>query len=173
MEATRRAFMDESAGLMQTEWANTLFDMSGFYDGISIEKAARNNLEFGFPPLVLAMELLLHLSARILVRDKACSQPIIPVGGLVAGSKAAPWFARGLLFSALDRAHRAHLPRGVIMRSWIDDINQRLEQRRQRLIRTLKNAGHHLIRELKALGCTISTKTVVTASSIDVAKEIA
>ena len=77
MEASRCAFWDEAAQEENQEWANPLYDLSGFYDSISLVKVGKRCLELGYQPQVLVFTLMMHLAARSMVVGAVCSQPIV------------------------------------------------------------------------------------------------
>ena len=73
-EALLRSFADESVVLQgSTQWisASILWDIAGFYDALSVEAILSTALDLGFPPIVLALEILVSVSPRVIREDGA------------------------------------------------------------------------------------------------------
>eukprot|EP00959_Pyramimonas_sp_CCMP1952_P319088 6676392-Pyramimonas_sp.AAC.1 len=73
-------------------------------------------------------------------KDAGCvAPPIIPLGGLVAGARRAPDFAKCQMFSICEMPVSASSL--VQLRTWIDDVTQRAEGTRRDVVDHLVRAG--------------------------------
>eukprot|EP00959_Pyramimonas_sp_CCMP1952_P319629 6688080-Pyramimonas_sp.AAC.1 len=105
-------------------------DIEGFYDALKWKLLLESGLEHGFPPSILALEMMLHMGARFLRDNGHYSDATIPEKNMIAGLGGAVDFSRCALYNILDRA--AQGTPAVATRSWVDDVSQRVEGRCKR-----------------------------------------
>eukprot|EP00959_Pyramimonas_sp_CCMP1952_P425960 8922202-Pyramimonas_sp.AAC.1 len=66
--------------------ATLLLDLAKFYDSISVVKLVQHALEQGYPPIVLCLEVQMHLAPRLLKERQWVSREIQPWRSILAGS---------------------------------------------------------------------------------------
>eukprot|EP00959_Pyramimonas_sp_CCMP1952_P328710 6881988-Pyramimonas_sp.AAC.1 len=109
-----------------------MWDVEGFYDALKWKLLLESGLEHGFPPSILALEIILHMGARFLRDNGYYSGAIIPEKSLIAGLGGAVEFSRCALCNILDRV--AQGTPAVVTRSWVGDVSQRVEGRCRRVL---------------------------------------
>ena len=155
-----RSFGDECNTFSgDPEWVTIsgLWDFESFYDTLQISKIIPAGVEIGFPPIFLLMESLLHLGVRLLRERGAYAPPISPTISIVAGARRAVYFSRCILYKLLE--HISSRYQAAEVYSWVDDVVQRIENRRKAAIEVLFRAGVEFVEGAEVLGLKLSKVT--------------
>ena len=166
MEAATRVFMDETARELGITSASFQWDVEAFYDSMQIVMTLKAALKLHFPPQLLGPVACAHMGPRLLRTCSAVSMPIWPTSSILAGCGTGPALASCLLNEALIVTNAQMGPRGVSSRAWIDNVTQRCEGTRARVIAQLAEAGDLFAKQIRNLNLVISGKSTVTASDV-------
>ena len=89
----------------------------------------------------------------------------------MAGLRSANDLARCALYDLLNVVHSSYAP-FVRTSSWVDDVTQRAEGARRRIVRQLGAAGRTFARGIDAMHLRISSKSACIASSHSLVAEV-
>ena len=102
--AVLREFKTENATAICLHCALECWDMDKFYDSIDLCILAEELIEHESPSELLVLGTLAHAAPRILKVGSCISEPIVYTGSsMLAGCQQAIWFARGFLWTLVDR----------------------------------------------------------------------
>ncbi len=87
-------FHDELATLSEEEVAKILWDMEKFYDNIHIGLLIKRAEDLGYPSLIIALGLQMHVAPRILRAHEHHTFCELPSNGIIAGCTQSNIFAR-------------------------------------------------------------------------------
>ena len=171
--ALLRSFADEmvleSGGAQH--FVSCAWDFDGFYDRLQPCTILREALKWGYPPVILGLEMLTHLAPRYLRVGEAFSQPIGPTTSILFGIRGANDFGRCVLFSVLREVHLKYMP-AVTTNSWVDDIVQRVQGSWEKARAAAIVAGCCLVRGCTELGLSLSPKSKIIASSAELGRAV-
>eukprot|EP00959_Pyramimonas_sp_CCMP1952_P234983 4909984-Pyramimonas_sp.AAC.1 len=130
-EASDRSFADEVL-----EWApmkvftvTALWDLAEFCDMLEPLLILEEGLRLGLPARTLHLEMLNHLSTRLVRERTAYAEPISPDRSICAGARRDIDFGRVALYATLEQACAKY--QQVYVRSWVDDVTTRMEGSRR------------------------------------------
>ncbi|CAK0800747.1 unnamed protein product, partial [Prorocentrum cordatum] len=172
-EALARSYLDETVALTTIkDWvqASVLWDIEGFYDALKWQLLLETGMEHDFPPCILALEMILHMGVRFLRDSGYYSDAIIPEQSMIAGLGGAVDFSRCSLYNILDRV--AQGSPGVTVRSWVDDVSQRVEGRYKRVLGLALQAGLTFAKGCSEAGLVISAKSTIVTNNAGLGKEL-
>ena len=169
--ALRRDFLDETATAAGACAASLLWYVKEFFDCISLTRVMHAALEYGFPPVELALLFIEHMAPRLLRIRGAYAQPIYPHRSAVARCRGAQQFARIVMKRILHIVHHEFHPI-VSSEAWVDDVNQRSQRTREIVVEQTSRAGIMFGKGVEALGLTIADKSRCIANQPGVAEEI-
>ena len=167
-----RHFMDEACDALGIAHGSILFDVKEFYDTLCIGLLMHRCLDLKYSATVLLLSAQIYLGPRILRDRSSCSEPIIPTLGITAGCRNAKNGAAAFLYPILDTVHRAYFPRGLVAKSWVDDVNFRTEGPRKQIVQNLTDAAVNFADMISRDGLRLSEKSAVLASDRALAAEI-
>ena len=171
--ALLRAFRDETislGGTSELAAASFLWDIEGFYDALDPVLILEEGLKVGFPPQTLAMEMLLHLTARFLKDEGACSEAVHAIISILAGARSAVDFSRCVLYSLMEKITIGNPT--VMATSWVDDVVQRAEGLKQRVLEDLVGAGVQFFEGCKRLKLKVASKSTVISTNRQLALDL-
>ena len=128
-------------------------------------------LDLGYPPVDLALGMAVHTAPRVLELGGACSDPVLPRRSILAGCAQSIPFVRALLRKPLDVV--VGTSPGARTAAYVDDVSQFAMGTFLAVVNALVDAGLVFARVTRKLKLTISSKSVVVASSPKLAQEIA
>eukprot|EP00959_Pyramimonas_sp_CCMP1952_P044789 935539-Pyramimonas_sp.AAC.1 len=81
--------MDESVGAGPEHAISSvlLWDIGAFYDSLEFDRLFEQGLEKQFPPQVLVLEGLAHLTSRTFRENRSFSEPVQPTKSIIAGAR--------------------------------------------------------------------------------------
>ena len=120
-------------------------------------------LKHGYPAFLLVLEMLAHLSPRVLRSGKCFSRPVQAQRSIVAGVRGANDFGRLVLYDLMESLHNKWSPT-VISKSFVDDVNQRAQSTLIRAKAALMAAGLAFSRGCAELDLTVSPKSRISSS---------
>eukprot|EP00959_Pyramimonas_sp_CCMP1952_P211427 4424901-Pyramimonas_sp.AAC.1 len=112
------------------------------------------------------------MGPRILRERSSCSDPILATSGALAGCRIAK--TEPLLFSFLSwtRSIGPFCPKGLVAKSWVDDVNFRQEGPRGAVVKSLAEAAMQFPAGVSADGLQLSDESAVIASDRVLAAEL-
>ena len=161
--------MDEPAVLSGQKSAGVYYDVEKFYDSLDVVQLVKFPTSLGFPVLVAAMDLQIHVAAKAL---RWCSHHSLPMdvsSSILAGSKYSNSYARAYLYDMLDSLHMA-VP--VTLGHHVDDLATLAHGDATSVLEMLVEAATCLRDGFASRQLVVSTKTVVTASARQLADSI-
>ena len=173
VEIAKRFLSLEVAKAQGKNSATILWDMSHFYDGIDIERLVKDVPEHDFPAVVATMALQVHVATRTLKIRDGFSPEIKGTGsGILAGCSSSTSLAR--LFLASPTSVAAAHPDAGTLGIHVDDVSQSFSEHSEGvLVHRAVAAGSSFAQAAVKKGLEISSKSVVVASTISVARRIA
>ncbi|CAK0891739.1 unnamed protein product, partial [Prorocentrum cordatum] len=172
-EASDRSFADEVL-----EWApmkvftvTALWDLAEFCDMLEPLLILEEGLRLGLPARTLHLEMLNHLSTRLVRERTAYAEPISPDRSICAGARRDIDFGRVALYATLEQACAKY--QQVYVRSWVDDVTTRMEGSRREVIKQLTGAGVGFAAGPRKARLTLSSKPTLIGNDMDVVKEVA
>eukprot|EP00959_Pyramimonas_sp_CCMP1952_P452482 9466659-Pyramimonas_sp.AAC.1 len=117
------------------------------------------------------MGMLVHLSPRVVVLGSACSAPLLPDEGILAGCGQSVCWTRLFLFDILEDFHARYRPQAIVQ-SWVDDLAHQVLGSRKAVVQLAVQSAVHLTHGLRAKGVRMSVKSRILANSPELAKEI-
>ena len=140
--------------------------MEKFHDSVDLCILAEELIQYESPSELLVLGTLAHVAPRILKVGSCISDPIVSTGNsMLAGCQQAVSFARGLLWSLVDRLVHA-LPRNPVWEH-VDDLSQPLTAHSANALRIkLVTAGTIVGEEVHRLKLKLSDKSVVVPISV-------
>ena len=170
--ALARAFRMEAGVAAGFVAIAELWDVGAFYDSIRIHNLIELALAKSFPVQVLNIALAVHTASRAFREGPYISDWITPGGfSIIAGCGTSVDLTRPLLYNLTDKLHRDFFP-AVQFQTWVDDIPQTAVGREEDIFEVLANSGEMFVHGMAKLGLNMSTKSVVVASSPDLAKRM-
>ena len=160
--AVIQAFLVESAKAQGLDWAVILYDLQKFYDTIQLPTVLAVAVRFMFPLRTLVMVVINYVAPRVIKAGASFSDATQPVDSILAGCQQANDMARIALYRLLDKMHILH-PKAPL-NTFVDDIRQYAEGKRQEVIRKILPAVRYLVLSVKNLGFKFSDKSVVVSS---------
>ena len=161
-----------------------LWDMSQFYDSVSIPKLVAAADTWKVPEVPLCISLLVHLSQRVLRIQGAVSRPIHGMGrSIVAGDSSSTSLARAALLTPVvssieagraaeeeerRQSSKEHKKRRttVLTGQHVDDVSQLVTgDTFEDTLQMATIVGSRFAKEAEQAGFSISDKSVVVASS--------
>ncbi|CAK0856487.1 unnamed protein product, partial [Prorocentrum cordatum] len=172
-EALVRSFSDEVIEWMPVKIysVTALWDLAEFYDTLEPLLILDEGLRLGLPARTLHLEMLSHLSARLIRERTAYAEPIAPDRSICAGARRGIDFGRVALYAVLERVSTKY--EQVRVRSWVDDVTTRMEGSKKEVIKQLTGAGVEFAAGVKKSKLTLSTKSALIGNDMDVVKEVA
>ena len=164
-----RRLLDELAVLSGQKSAGVHYDVEKFYDSLDVAQLVKFSTYLGFPVLVAAMDLQIHVAARAL---RWCSHHSLPMdvsSSILAGSKYSNSYARAYLYDMLDGLHMAA---PVTQSQHVDDLATLAHGDATSVLEMLVEAATCLRDGFASRQLVVSTKTVVTASTHQLADSI-
>ena len=164
-----RRLLDELAVLSGQKSAGVYYDVEKFYDSLDVVQLAKLSTSLGFPVLVAAMDLQIHVSARA---PRWCSHYSFPMdvsSSILAGSKYSNSYARAYLYDMLDSLHKA-VP--VTLGQHVDDLATLAHGDAASVLEMLVEAAICLRDGFASKQLVVSTKQVVTGSTHRLADNI-
>jgi hypothetical protein len=150
------------------EFLGLLWDAEKFYDNINLSKLAQASIKLGLPRRELILGWSTLLSPRAIRIGNVIGEAHEPATGMTAGLKRANFYARLMLHPILEAMH-ATIPRAG-PRSYVDDLAQLICGEEEDIIELGTRSAKLLTTMLKASDIVISSKSVVVASSINIAR---
>ncbi|CAK0808313.1 unnamed protein product [Prorocentrum cordatum] len=172
-EALVRSFSDEVIEWMPVKIysVTALWDLAEFYDTLEPLLILDEGLRLGLPARALHLEMLSHLSARLIREKTAYAEPIAPDRSICAGARRGIDFGRVALYAVLERVSTTY--EQVRVRSWVDDVTTRMEGSKKEVIKQLTGAGVEFAAGVKKSKLTLPTKSALIGNDMDVVKEVA
>ena len=102
--------MDENSFLAQEETGVLLWDLTAFFDNISLSLLVGKALDLQFPQYDLYMALLVHAAPRVLRANGHVSGCIPVNGSILAGCAKAIPLTRVMLYRTLEIVHNTRPP---------------------------------------------------------------
>ncbi|CAK0885715.1 unnamed protein product, partial [Prorocentrum cordatum] len=172
-EALVRSFADEVLewAPMQVYTVTALWDAAEFYDTLEPALILEERLRLGIPARTLHLEMLSHLSTRLIRERSAYAEPIATDRSICAGARRGIDFGRVALYAVLEKVSTKY--EQVYVRSWVHDVTTRMKGSRREVVRQLANAGVDFAAGVKKARLTMSTKSALIGNDMDVAKEVA
>ena len=127
-----------------------LWDIEAFYDSLDISLLIDKALQNKFPAAMACLELLGSVAPRYLKESGGFSRDTHPERSLVADAGSGVGFRRSYLYDLLDQVTMQHPPVGL--HAWVDDVVQKMEATRARLLAELPAAAASLARGLQQMG---------------------
>ena len=165
-----RRLIEELAVLSGMSSLSIFWDLMKFYDSISLAILVGMVKQFGYSPLVAALDLQAHVGLRVLRWSGCCSGPIAPCTSVLAGSKFSNAYARLYLYDVLETLHSRF--NGVTVGAHVDDVATVACGQPEELLDTMAQLSEVFSQHIKKLKLTISPKTVVVSSSKDLANKL-
>ena len=170
--ALARAFRMEAGVAAGFVAIAELWDVGAFYDSIRIHNLVGLALDKNFPVQILNMSLAVHTASRAFREGPYISDWIMPGGfSIIAGCGTSVDLTRPLLYNIMDKLHRDFFP-AVQFKTWVDDVPQTAVGREDEIFEMSANASVAFVRGMAQLGLNMSPKSVVLASSPDLAKKM-
>ena len=147
-----------------------LWDVGAFYDSIRIHNLVELALDKNFPVQILNMSLAVHTASRAFRPD--ISSWMLPGGfSIIAGCGTSVDLTRPLLYNVMDKLHKDIFP-AVQFKTWVDDVPQTAVGREDEIFEMSANASEAFVEGMSKLGLRMSSKSVVLASSPELAKRM-
>ena len=127
-------------------------------------------LRCGFPPRILAMSMLLHMTARMLQQEGSISLPQYAGKSSLAGSRDSNNLARTLVYYVVERTVN-QIPE-ALPRTWLDDISLRALGSQKQVRSVIVQGTIRLVEELAKEGLQVTDKSVLFASNMVLAKQV-
>ena len=112
----------------------------------------------------------MHLSIRTLRAYECYEECDAPANGIIAGCLQSNYLARALLFAIMQR-HYNKVPR-MLLRSFVDDVRQSHAGDPHTITQQCVELGTSLASDLVGLGCIVSPKTKIMATTLKVRRDI-
>ena len=156
--------------------ASTLWDIMKYFDSINWNDVKRVADQLGYPQKDLKLALAMHAAPRILHMAGADSMVMLPTRSILQGCFHSFFIARMVMHFPVARIYREQKDEGyrkpATTHTFVDDVSQFNIGPPRSVIRTLAHAGVSLVGSFRALGLSISDKSVVLSTSKSVAATI-
>ena len=90
--------------------AASLADISRFYDSLNLIKLSRAALELGFPKRILAIELQIHTTARMIRQECSYSKAVVARSSCLAGTRHVNNLARAVVYGVMGELYPGATP---------------------------------------------------------------
>ena len=147
------------------------WDISGFYEAVSIRHLARSIQARGMPLTPAALSIWGH-GARTFMKIRGCYEPkgLTPGQSVATGCHSSTSLARSVLAGPVEEAMAAE-PQ-VEYSIHVDDIKQQAAGSEEEVVQQCMNAGAALVSSLQAKGFQLSSKSCILSSSQSAAKKL-
>ena len=178
--AGSRLWLMELAHLSGNAAAALLWDLDKFFDTINLHDVRRIAVDFGYPRRELALALSMHRAPRLLQMAGISSCAILPLLSILQGCTHSSRFAKLVTWRPIERAGKdvqdirdvdRSLAR-VSSSTFVDDVAQLAIGSRSAVSRALTIAGISFVASVKRFRLAISSKSLVVASDLQLAKLI-
>jgi len=170
-----RTILDEISvqgdGIKKGHAAYVLWDMAKFYDTVRWSHLADSALRLGYPSKILAIGLMVHSAPRMVRVRGGVSNPRTATAGILAGDSQANAFAKSVLYYVIHAVHLNHPTAGPC--TYVDDLAQACRgPDSSQVVQELALAGLMLYEDLTSIGCNISPKSMIVASTLKLTKRL-
>ena len=180
-EACARLWLMEVASLSENEAAALLWDLEKFYDTISPEEVRRAAVRHDYPLTELKLALAMHKAPRILQMIGVSASVILPGRSILQGCFHSFFFARLLLWAPMQRcisdlSDLRSVDKTVAQvnnSTFVDDVAQLCIGKSKHVKYALAVAGVSFISSVRQYKLVISSKSLVVASDLRIARTIA
>ena len=168
--AMKRGIITSLHRSIGNEVVTILWDLEKFFDTVRPQYVAQLALARGYPPRLLALGMLVHTAARTLCLNDATSTPSMPWTSILAGCMQSMAFAKVFLQGMLSDLNAKYSP--TSFESWVDDVNQSTAGPKAIVRTQAPAAARSFVVAARALGCRISSKSTIVASSLELARHV-
>ena len=180
-EACARLWLMEAASLAGKEAAALLWDLEKFFDTISPDEVRRVAADRCYPPTELKLALSMHRAPRVLQMLGISAAAIIPSRSILQGCFHSNYFARLVIWSPMKRCEKdlddlREVDKSVARvnaNTFVDDVAQLCLGTRKQVTYALAIAGISFVSSVRQYRLIVSTKSLVVASDIRIARVIA
>ena len=174
--AATHQWVNELAHASQQIAASTLWDIMKYFDSIDWDDVNRVAVQLDYPQKDLKLALAMHAAPRILHMAGADSMVMLPTRSILQGCFHSFFIARMVMHFPILRIYREQREEGyrrpATTHTFVDDVSQFNIGPARSVIRTLAHAGVSLVGSFRALGLSISDKSVVLSTNRAVAATI-
>ena len=164
LDATmERQWCFEAARYVGDEGAAILWDLERFFDTVDFEVLLSQAMAWSYPRRLMVLALLQHMAPRTLTYKGVCSQCVAVLRGVLPGCMHAVPFVKALLKEQLGQVQRA--AEQVRQTSYVDDFAQLALGHMVDVVDSLVAAGTRYVHGMSLLKLTLSTKSVMVATS--------
>ena len=151
--------------------------MEKFYDNIHIGLLIKRAEDLGYPSLIIALGLQMHLAPRILKAHEHHTFCELPSNGIIAGCTQSIIYARIFLYLVIKPVHEEVPPqigqKEQKLRTFVYDVCQTQHGNAQYVIRNITRGALVLASGLIGSRCKISnTKSVLISTKREIGKAI-
>ena len=171
-ETAWRHLQMEQAVLRGKVVIHILWDVAKFFDSIDIPRLIRRCEELEFPLDQLALAMQVHRAPRVIQAGGCCANPIVATGvSILAGCTFSTSLSRGFLHdSTAQGSIHTHEQATATTNQHVDDVSQLIiGDTASAAIHLAVRAGLSISTGFVKSGLTISAKSVINASSKDLA----
>ena len=168
--AMGRLLVDEVATLQGLQSCRILWDIEKFYDSVSWLQLLHWGQILSYPPELLYLGVIVHMSPRVLRHDGHHSDLTLPGNSILAGCTQANSFGRIVVYDVLEQINMANPC--ATLESYVDDLNQGATGSSEDVARHLVKAAVHLHHALSQKDLRISSKSIIVSSSLPLARNV-
>ena len=180
-EASARMWLMEAASFANKLSAALLWDLEKFFDTISPDEIRRIAADHHYPPTELKLALSMHRAPRVLQMLGVTAAAIIPLRSILQGCFHSKFFARLIMWAPMQRCEKdledlRATDRSVARvnaKTYVDDVAQLCIGTPKQVAYALAIAGISFVSSIRQYRLVVSTKSLIVASDIRIAKVIA